>query len=115
MFLDNFRNRYSFNLLAICGWIYFSLFLIFICPEIYITYVIGNTEHFLGIILSFLCIALLSIVIFIIDLFVVAIESLANLKINNKFFKNKIVKKIQFIGFVFAFLPFIISLFLLLI
>ena len=111
MILDKFKNakfrsRYSFNFLDILGWAYFVLFLIYVCPEIYIAYYLGKTDHVFGVGIYFLLIVLLSIFILLIFFIFLAIENFINLKkIDNKILKNKVFYCFQIIGFILAFIP----------
>ncbi len=109
MFLDKFRNRYSFNFLSVCGWIIIILCTIFTLPELYIEYIIGNTAHAWGVGITFLGILCLNILFFILTFFVYVFETVSLNKISSeKFLNNKYVKLIQNLGIVFAFLPILI-------
>ena len=106
MFLDKFRNRYSFNFLSVCGWIIFLVFSIYMCPELYISYVIGNTEHVWGWAITFLYTLGLNILFYLITFFVYVFELVSRKRITNeKFLNNKYIKIFQTTGIFFAFLP----------
>ena len=113
MWLDRFRNKYWFNFLSISGWIYFVLFLVFTCPQIFIVNVLGETDHFFGIGVTYLLILALSLVILFISGLILVIEKITSIKINNKDLQNKTFKNLQSVGFIFAFLPIIIAIFIL--
>lgn len=109
MFLDKFRNRYSFNFLAICGWIIFILFVIYTLPELYIQYIVGNTAHAIGVGFTFLGILILTIIFFILTFFVYVFEIISSNRITSeKILNNKYIKIAQTVGIVFAFLPILI-------
>ena len=109
MFIDKFRNRYSFNFLVVCGWVIFLQFCFFICPELYITYVVRNTEHAFGVGVFFLCVLIISAVSYVITFFINVFEIISLKRITcEKFLNNKYVKIFQTLGIAFAFLPIII-------
>ena len=109
MIFDKLRNRYSFNFLAICGWICFILFLIFTCPEMYITYIVGKSDHFWDVAVTLTGIVLFDIAIFFIYLIIFCIEKFFNIKnIGNKYLDKKHMKFIQILGILFLFLPFFV-------
>ena len=106
MFLDKFRNRYSFNFLSACGWIVFALFTIFTCPELYFEYIVGNTAHAWGVGITFLGILIVNILFYLITFFVYVFEIVSWKRITNeKFLNNKYIKIFQTLGIIFAFLP----------
>ena len=106
MFLDKFRNRYSFNFLSACGWIVFALFTIFTCPELYFEYIVGNTAHAWGVGITFLGILIVNILFYLITFFVYVFEIVSWKRITNeKFLNNKYIKIFQILGIIFAFLP----------
>ena len=106
MFLDKFRNRYSFNFLSACGWIVFALFTIFTCPELYFEYIVGNTAHAWGVSITFLGILIVNILFYLITFFVYVFEIVSWKRITNeKFLNNKYIKICQTLGIIFAFLP----------
>lgn len=109
MFLDKFRNRYSFNFLSVCGWIIIILCAIFTLPELYIEYIVGNTAHALGVGITFLGILCLNIIFFILTFLIYVFEIISWKRITNeKFLNNKYIKLIQTLGISFAFLPILI-------
>lgn len=109
MFLDKFRNRYSFNFLSVCGWIIIILCTIFTLPELYIEYIAGNTAHAFGVGITFLGILCLNILFFILTFLVYVFEIVSWKRITNeKILNNKYFKLIQNLGIVFAFLPILI-------
>jgi len=104
--LDNLRNRYSFNFLVICGWICFVLFLVFTCPEIYITYIVGKSDHFWGVAVTLTGIVLFDIAVFFISLVIFCIEKFFNIKnIGNKYLESKFSMFIQTLGIIFVIIP----------
>ncbi len=106
MLLDKFRNRYSFNFLSTCGWIVFALFIILTCPELYIEYIVGNTAHAWGVGITFLGILIINILFYLITFFVYVFEIVNWKRITNeKFLNNKYIKIYQTLGIIFAFLP----------
>ena len=106
MFLNKFRNRYSFNFLSFCGWIVLALFIIFTCPELYIEYIVGNTEHAWGVGITFLGILIVNILFYLITFFIYVFEFVSWKRITNeKFLNNKYIKIFQTLGIIFAFLP----------
>jgi len=107
--LDKFRNRFSFNFLAVCGWICFILFLTLVFPDIYIVEIMRNTYHTFDECVSFLGLVLLTIICSFISIFMFLIENIFQLKlINSKFVENKKIKYLQIIGIIFIALPVII-------
>ncbi len=108
MFLDKFRNRYSFNFLSACGWIVFALFTIFTCPELYFEYIVRNTAHAWGVGITFLGILIVNIIFYLITFFIYVFEIVSWKRITNeKFLNNKYIKICQTLGIIFAFLPII--------
>ncbi len=106
MFLDKFRNRYSFNFLSACGWIVFALFTIFTYPELYFEYIVGNTAHAWSVGITFLGILIVNILFYLITFFVYVFELISWKRITNeKFLNNKYIKICQTLGIIFAFLP----------
>lgn len=103
MFLDKFRNRYSFNFLSVCGWIILGLLCVSFFPYIF--------EPQLGFPLAIIFIGILglNLLFYIITFFVYVFETVSLNKISSeKFLNNKYVKLIQNLGIVFAFLPILI-------
>ncbi len=101
MILEKYKNRYSFNFLAICGWIVLLLFGTFVCPEIFIAYIIGNTQHVFAIGISLICIVLFVIICLIFAFFIRILELVFLIQINNmKFLNNKVVDIIQKTGII---------------
>ena len=116
MFLDKFRNRYSFNFLSACGWIVFALFTIFTCPELYFEYIVGNTAHAWGVGITFLGILIVNILFYLITFFVYVFEIVSWKRITNeKFLNNKYIKIFQILGIIFAFLPIMMVVFFLIV
>ena len=116
MFLDKFRNRYSFNFLSACGWIVFALFTIFTCPELYFEYIVGNTAHAWGVGITFLGILIVNILFYLITFFVYVFELVSWKRITNeKFLNNKYIKIFQILGIIFAFLPIMMVVFFLIV
>ena len=106
MFLDNFRNRYSFNFLSICGWIIFLLLCAFLIPII--SAMFSPYSGFPGIAFAyiFLLILGLNILFYLITFFVYVFEIVSWKRITNeKFLNNKYTKIFQSLGIIFAFLP----------
>ncbi len=102
MFLDKFRNRYSFNFLSICGWIIFLLLCICFFPYIF------EDELGFPIFLIFIIILSLNILFYLITFFIYVFEIVSWKRITNeKFLDNKYIKIIQYSGIIFAFLPII--------
>lgn len=103
MFLDKFRNRYSFNFLSFCGWIIVGLLCISFFPYIF--------ESQLGFPLAIIFIGILglNLLFYIITFFVYVFEIVSWKRITNeKILNNKYFKLIQNLGIVFAFLPILI-------
>jgi hypothetical protein len=103
MFLEKFKNRYSFNFLSICGWIVFILLCIFFFPDIL------NPEAGLPLAIIFIGILILNIFFYFITLIIYIIESISLKRIiNEKILKNKYVNIIRVLGIFFSLLPLII-------
>ena len=106
MFLDKFRNRYSYNFLSFCGYVIFLLLIKVLTSKFYATYIIDNTETFLPfaiIITGFIILDLISIFIVLI---IFVFEKKFNFKIQNENILNKKpIKIIQQLGIIFVFLP----------
>ena len=105
MFLDKFRNRYSFNFLSVCGWIIFVLLCIF-----FISIICSPHDGFpaIAFIFIFLLILGLNILFYIFTFFVYVFELISWKRITNeKFLNNKYIKIFQTLGIIFAFLPII--------
>lgn len=106
MFLDKLKNRYSYNFLAVCGWLEF----IFLCskfsPDIF------RQQAYFPRFLIFSAIILINIVFLLITFFIYVFEITSLKRITNEKFLNfKFLKLFQVIGVVFAFLPIILFLF----
>ena len=103
MFLDKFKDRYSFNYLSMCGWIVFILLCIFFFPDIL------KPEAGLPLAIIFIYILGLNILFYLITFFVYVFELVSWKRITNeKFLNNKYTKIFQTLGIIFAFLPMII-------
>ena len=100
MFLDKFKDRYSFNCLSTCGWIVFILLCIFFLPDIL------KPEAGLPLAIIFIYILGLNILFYLITFFVYVFELISWKRITNeKFLHNKYTKIFQTLGIIFAFLP----------
>ena len=109
MFLDKFRDRYSFNILTISGWLLFVLFLFLGFPDFFQAYIIGKTEHVFGFGVSLLITVLFSIILIFLCLTIFIIEKYMNIrKINNRLLQNKTFIKFQTTGFILFFVPILI-------
>jgi len=109
MIFDKLRNRYSFNFLVICGWICFVLFLVFTCPEIYITYIVGKSDHFWDVTVTLIGLILFDIAVFFISFIMFFVEKFFDIKnINNKLFENKSFQFLQTVGIIFAITPIVL-------
>ena len=109
MILDKFRNRYSFNFLSFCGWIILILIFLFLIPELYNTYIIGKSDHFWGVAVTYLGILILNLFFYFITLIIYIIESISLKRIiNEKYLKNKYINIILVLGIFFSLLPFVI-------
>ena len=103
MFLDKFRNRYSFNFLSFCGWIIFVLLCAFF---ISIMRAPHNGFPTIAFAYIFLLILGLNILFYLITFFVYVFELISWKRITNeKFLNNKYTKIFQTLGIIFAFLP----------
>ncbi len=101
MILEKYKNRYSFNFLAVCGWIVFAWFCIFTCPEIFTTYIMQDTQHAFGVGVSLLRITIFAIICIIPFFVILILEQIFNISIKNeKFLSNKIIAKIQIFGII---------------
>ncbi len=110
MFLDKFRNRYSFNFLSVCGWIIFVLFCIIICPYLVLA---KDGLSFIPLFLFCQFLIVLAILFYLITFFIYVFEIVSRKRITNeKFLDNKYIKIIQYLGIIFAFLPIIMVLLL---
>lgn len=106
MFLDKFRNRYSFNFLSACGWIIFLLLCAFFIEIISI--VVSHYSSFPTIAFAFLFLLILglNIIFYLLTFFVYVFEIVSWKRItNDKFLNNKYIKISQTLGIIFAFLP----------
>lgn len=102
MFLNKFRNRYSFNFLSVCGWIIFILLCIFFFPDIF------KPEAGLPLAIIFIYILGLNILFYLMTFFVYVFELVSWKRITNeKCLNNKYIKVLQTLGIIFAFLPII--------
>ena len=108
MFLDKFRNRYSFNFLSVCGWIIFVLLCVFFIPIISIMFSPYSGFPGIAFVFLFLSILCLNVLFYIITFFVYVFEIISWKRITNeKFLNNKYIKITQTLGIIFAFLPII--------
>ena len=108
MFLDKFRNRYSFNFLSICGWIIFLLLCAFLIPIISAMFSHYNGFPTIAFAYLFLLILGLNIIFYLLTFFVYVFEIISWKRITNeKFLNNKYIKICQTLGIIFAFLPII--------
>ena len=106
MFLDKFRNRYSFNFLSICGWIIFLLLCAFLIPII--SAMFSPYSGFPGIAFAFLFLSILAlnVIFYLLTFFIYIFEIISWKRITNeKFLNNKYTKIFQTLGIIFAFLP----------
>ncbi len=101
MILEKYKSWYSFNFLAICGWIILLLFGIFVFPEIFVVYIQGNTQHAFAIGISLAGIVLFVIICLILAFFIRILELVFSIQINNiKFLENKVIDIIQKSGII---------------
>ena len=106
MFLNKFRNRYSFNFLSACGWIIFLLLCAFLIPII--SAMFSPYSGFPGIAFAFLFLLILAlnIIFYLLTFFIYVFEIISWKRItNDKFLNNKYIKICQTLGIIFAFLP----------
>ena len=102
MFLDKFKDRYSFNCLSTFGWIIFILLCIFFFPDIF------KPEAGIHLAIIFIFILGLNIIFYLITFFVYVFEIVSWKRITNeKFLNNKYIKIFQTLGIIFVFLPII--------
>ena len=101
---DKIRNRFSFNFLAICGWISFWFYIELFYPEnLFNQQADGTLLIFLG--FNFI----LNTLFFLMTISIFAIEFVINKKITNqKFLKSKFVFCLQILGIIFFIIPFVI-------
>ena len=105
MVLDKIRNRFSFNLLVIWGWITFCFYIPSFYPENFSDSQLSG-PFLLLLVFNFIFNTIL-FVMFVIPIF--AIEYTLNKEITNqKFLKSKFVFFIQILGFIFFIIPFVI-------
>ena len=110
MFLDKFKDRYSFNCLSTCGWIVFILLCIFFFPDIL------KPEAGLPLAIIFIYILGLNILFYLITFFAYVFELISWKRITNeKFLNNKYIKIFQILGIIFAFLPIMMVVFFLIV
>lgn len=99
MILDKFRDRYSFNFLAISGLLLLLVFCIFVIPS-YFEYCI------LPAFLETVIIASFTIILFVITVFVYIFEEIFDKKIKNeKFLNSKIILIMQILGLISMLIP----------
>ena len=116
MFLDKFRNRYSFNFLSICGWIIFLLLCVFLISII--SAMFSPYSGFPGIAFAFLFLLILAlnIIFYLLTFFIYVFEIISWKRITNeKFLNNKYIKIFQILGIIFAFLPIMMVVFFLIV
>ena len=102
MFLEKYKNRYSFNFLAVCGWIVFVLFSMCFSPLIFVrgAGISPVIAWMFGII--FLLDILFCILTFVIYVF----EIIFNLRISNqKFLQSRKIYILQILGIGFSVFP----------
>ncbi len=107
-FLDRFKNKYSYNFLAICGWFVVVLLTVF--------YIKASISNWYGsaISLIFLIIFFINIIFLLISFIIYIFEEIFAWKIKNQdFLNNKFIFIFQILGSVFAILPILYFLFLL--
>ncbi len=113
MFFDKFRDKYSFNFLSVCGWITFILFCFYTLPEIYITYIIGNSEHSFGVVVTLILISAMAFICSFVALITFILEQIFYWKIKNKkLLSNKLIFILQLTGIIFAILPTLLFLYI---
>ncbi len=116
MFLDKFRNRYSFNFLSICGWIIFLLLCVFLISII--SAMFSPYSEFPGIAFAFLFLLILAlnIIFYLLTFFIYVFEIISWKRITNeKFLNNKYIKIFRILGIIFAFLPIMMAVFFLIV
>ena len=106
MFLDKFRNRYSFNFLSVCGWIVFLLLCAFLIPIIFAMFSPYSGFPGIAFVFIFLLILAINVIFYLLTFFIYVLEIISWKRITNEnFLNNKYVKICQTLGIVFAFLP----------
>jgi len=107
MFFDKFRDKYSFNFLAICGWIVFVAYFTF--------YLLATLYQWYGSAISFIVLTILIFAAFCLSLSIIILilEEIFTWKIKNqKFLNNKFIFIFQILGSIFAILPTLYFLFI---
>ena len=108
MILDKFRNKYSFNFLAICGWVVSIAYFTF--------YLLATLYQWYGSAISFIVLTILFFALFCLSLSIIilVLEEIFAWKIKNQdFLNNKFIFIFQILGSIFAILPILYFLFLL--
>ena len=107
MLFDKLRNRYSFNFLAICGWITFFLYIPFLYPPYMTNPQIGGPFALILILNT-----IINFIFCITSIFIYLIEFMAKKQITNqKFLNSKFVFYLQIFGILFFLVPFAIMLY----
>ena len=107
MLLDKFKNRFSYNFLAIYGWARFLFLSSKYSPDIF------HPQAGTPMAIITLMIFAADIIFILLTFFIYLFERFSFKRITNeKFLNNKFVSITQHIGFIFATLPFLMILIL---
>ena len=100
MILEKYKNRYSFNFLAICGWIILALFAKYFFPYIW------SPGLGFPLFVIFVIISAVDVIFYFLVFIIYVLEIMFDKRITNrKFLQSRKIYVLQLLGVIFSLLP----------